>query len=92
MAVVYQWYFTNISDDFVGRVVLDLGEAGENQIITHRQEPKDAGTDQRYTLNFFRDKVLTEGKHSLTLQWRSGDGSSTAGIRNARLEIYEVDE
>jgi len=92
VAVVYQWYYTNITTDFEARVVLDLGESGENQIFIHRQEPKDAGTDQRLTLDYFREKILTEGKHSFTLQWKSGNESATAGIRNARLEVYEVDE
>lgn len=92
ITMVYQWYYTNSTTDFVGRVVLDEGTPDENQIITHLQEPKDAGTDQRNTVDFFREKVLTEGKHTLKLQWKSGNGSATAGIRRARLEIYEVDE
>ena len=92
VAVAYQWYYTSIQTDFEAQVILDQGDPGENVIFMHIQEPQDAGTDQRNTIDFFREKTLTEGKHKLELEFRSGNGSATAGIRRARLEVYEVDE
>ncbi len=89
LAVVYQWYYTNAQSDFEARVMLD----GTSQLFLHKQEPKDPGTDQRHVIDYFRDYQITaDGEYEIMLQFRSGNGSAEAGIRNARVEFFEVPE
>lgn len=83
---VYGWYYTNVNDDFEARLLVDDTDVK----FSHVQEPKDAGTDQRHPVMAFRILALTEGKHNIKLQYRSGNGSSDAGIAEAGIEFYEV--
>lgn len=82
----YIWGYTNVNSDFMCRILID----DTDEIFLHQQEPKDAGSDQRNVVMSWRFITLTEGKHNIKLQYCSGDGSSTAGIRDVAIEFFEV--
>jgi hypothetical protein len=82
----YVWSYTNVNNDFKARVLID----DTDEIFLHVQEPKDAGTDQRNVVMSWRFITLTAGVHNIKLQYGSGDGTSTAGIRDVAIEFFEV--
>lgn len=82
----YNWSLDSIADDFEARLLQD----GATNIMEHRQEPQDSGTDQAFTNGGFVYRTLTAGVHTFTLQYRTDDGAVTAYIRNVRLEIWRV--
>ena len=84
--VSYVWRFDHTSHDFRGRITIDNVLQGQE----HRQEPKDAGSDQRH-LAFRRYKVtLTAGSHDIDLDYCTSDDDGTAYIYDASITLTPI--
>lgn len=97
----YEWSHNAANTDFLGRVQLD-----GTDIMTHRQEPKDAGgsdatnygivagssgTNQRYAQSGWKIQVFaTTATHTLTIQYRTDDASDESSIINGRLMLFRI--
>jgi len=82
----YNWYYTSTSRRFDVRVRLnDTTDIGE-----HLEEPSDSATNQRRSPGGFANITVGASTNSITLEYRSSNGSDTAGIANARLEFWRV--
>lgn len=79
----WEWFYTNTSRQFQGRVFLDnttiVGsciDTTNSKLTTNRKQ-----TSGRALIS------LTQGTHTFTIDWKSSDKSDTAGIANARLMV-----
>lgn len=82
----FEWYYTDGAADFRARTLVD----GVTEVLYHRAEPQDTGTDQRHAVGGFGYLNLTASTHTIELQFSRASGTGTAGIRNARLEFWRV--
>jgi hypothetical protein len=83
----YQWNLeSTISYDFKGRVQIDDSII----IMTHQEEPKDGGVNQLRQLSGFKTIDLTDGVHTIDIDFCRSDSQGTAIISNARIEIFRV--
>ena len=96
IGVTYTWNFDQQGEDFIARVQVDnmgsdpVGLGNATHLIYHRQEPKDAGSNQRYLATSFQDIVLSPTTHTIDIDFRSSQIARTARIFNARIEIFRV--
>lgn len=81
----YFWALNGTGDDFEAEIRVDGIE-----FMSHRQEPKDAGTDQNHAASGFIPNLSLNGNHTITLNYRTDDGAVTAFIEDARLEIWRI--
>ena len=86
IGVSYNWWYSSSTQDFEGRVQVD----DTTEVFTHKEEPQDTGTDQRRAASGFAYVDLTAAAHTIDLDYRSALGGNTAGILNARLEVWRV--
>jgi hypothetical protein len=82
----YQWIYSAATQDFKGRVQLD----DSINIMSHQQEPKDGGDEQKIPVSGFKVLDLTAGVHTIDIDFCRSDSPGTATISNARLEIFRV--
>jgi hypothetical protein len=82
----YNWALNGTGDDFEGNIVQD----GSILLYEHKQEPKDAGTDQRHPAGGFIPNLSLSGNHIFEIEYRTDDGNITAFISDARLELWRV--
>lgn len=82
----YAWYYTNTARSFNARVRIDAA----TQIMTHIGAPQLTATTQRQPVGGFAQVTLTATTHSITLEYSTSSASDTAGISDARLEIWRV--
>lgn len=80
----YFWAGSSTGQDFRGQVTLD-----GIQIMFHSQEPKDSGIDQNMPASNFISNLSLSGNHIFTIDFWE-EGSSTAFISDARLELWRV--
>lgn len=83
---MYDWGLTSNSYNFNAQIQID----DTTTLMTHVEEPQDAGTDQRHQVSGFAYATLTATTHSIDLDYRTSDSGATARIQNARLEIWRV--
>ena len=81
----YTWMYRHTGRDFISQITLD-GLA----IDSHRQEPKDSGTDQRFAYSKFKRVQLSAGTHTVKIQFRTSTNNTEARIREGRLEFWRV--
>ena len=81
----YNWRRSNTNKDFETRVRID----NTTDIGNHRQEAKDAGSDQIYVSSGHKRVTFTAGIHTIDIDYRSANGG-TSFISNARLELWRV--
>lgn len=85
----YSWYYTNGSNDFAGQVQVD--DDGALILMQHQQAPADTGTDQQHRVSGFAYITFGgAGAHTIDLDFYRIGGVGTAGIQNARLEIWRI--
>lgn len=82
----YNWTLNGTGDDFEANIVQD----GTTNLYEHRQEPKDAGTDQRHPATGFIPNLSLSGNHTFEIEYRTDDVGITAFISDARLEIWRI--
>ena len=82
----YRWNYSNAGNDFRGQIEID----DTTQIMEHRQEAKDPGSDQAYWCSGFVYVDLTSGVKNIDLDYCSANASYTARIRDVHLEIWKV--
>jgi len=81
----YNWRQSNSQDDFLCRLQID----NSTTIHEHRQEPKDASSDQRHVVCGFINTTLTSGTHTIDIDIAAPIGN-TSYIRNMRIEWWRV--
>lgn len=85
----YFWAVSNTNSDFRGQIVGTVS----GTIMDHRQEAKDAGSDQRMAAaGFARVTYAGSTTETFTLEWsgESVPGTVTKYIRDARMAIIRV--
>lgn len=81
----YNWSHGATNSDFEGQITQDAA-----QVYLHKQEPKDAGTDQCHPASGFLGNLSLNGSHTFTIEYRTDDTDDVAYIREARLELWRV--
>jgi len=83
----FVWGHNSASNDIRVQLLLDGVQVGEEL----RQEPKDAGADQRYYSNILGPGLnLTAGSHTIDLQYRPATASRVSRMFQASLEVWRV--
>jgi len=81
----FEWWGSNTSTDFMARILLD----GQT-ISQHRRRPINSSSTTRDTVSGFHHAVLSQGDHTLSLEFCTSDNRRAVGIENARLECWRV--
>lgn len=91
MNTSFSYGHNSASNDIRVQLVLDLGTPNEFIFPEIREEAKDAGADQRYGRSILGySQNLTEGSHTLTLQYRPATASRVSRMYNSVLEVWRV--
>jgi hypothetical protein len=83
----YEWYYTSTGSSWRGKI-----EVNDTTIIAVPWEtPADSASDQVYPRYGFRPYThASEGTIQIDIDWRSESGLATAGIKQARIEIWRI--
>ena len=80
----YQWSVRNANKFFNGRVVVD----DETKLFYQYERPKHYLNE--YIESGFRYTELSEGDHTIILQWKTSHSCSAASIWNTELEFWKI--
>ena len=86
IAFTYTWRYSAGNRDFQARVLID----DSLEVILHREEPKDSGSDQRFLRSGNLPIHLGDGIHTLQIQYRTSSTSDTANIYYANMQIWRT--
>lgn len=81
----YNWGYSSTSRDFHAEIFVD-----GNDLMIHRQEPKDTGSDQRNIASGLIPVVLAAGVHEVSLMYGATNNYDTARIYNTNLMIWRA--
>lgn len=84
----YGWRHSSSSSDIEVDFLLDSSSIGTR---THRQEPRDGGSDQSQAAFRRFKKTMTGGAHTLEVDFRAANGSGTSYMWDAIIVITKVD-
>lgn len=82
----YYWGYSAGGRDYIGEIRLNGSPLGE----IHRQEPKDAGTDQRYVVSGLRTPNLGVGVHLFEFFYQPQTNGDTARTYQCELSSFRM--
>ena len=84
----YRWRASSTTQDFLAQVQLN----NTTTVMSHRQEPKDAGANQVYVNSGFYEYTASgTGSLSIDLDYCSSNVAVTAYISEARMSFWRVE-
>ena len=86
ISTFYNWSHNSVSTEFQARIQIDDSVT----IYEHNEEPGASSTDAYWDASGFHWVSLSDGTHTIDLDFRSDNNGDTASIRNARLEFWRI--